>query len=180
MNQAQRRHHLSSQVQIYLPFGPWTFTSRGATPALLVSTVKDWGTLALTTPGVRPGPEHFTLDESTTSCTGTLNGLPTEKKETWVKELQLGGSFMPSVAYCERGIFVILIFTTSLLSFLLTSLAFKEAWEMWDLASDQPIWGLWTGSSHRVTIPATSDQHQDVTIAWTDALYSAQDTPLYQ
>ena len=57
------------------PFGAVTATERGATPALLQSTVKDWGILALT-PDPTPGPEIFTLLASTTSFTGTLNGLP--------------------------------------------------------------------------------------------------------
>lgn len=59
----------------FLPLGPATTTSRGATPALLVSTVKDWGILARTAVP-RPGPAIFTLLGSTTSFTGTLKGLP--------------------------------------------------------------------------------------------------------
>lgn len=59
----------------FLPLGPVTATDRGATPALLQSTVKDCGILART-PEPTPGPEIFTLLESTTSFTGTLNGLP--------------------------------------------------------------------------------------------------------
>lgn len=59
----------------FLPLGPATTTSRGATPALLVSTVKDCGILARTAVP-RPGPAIFTLLGSTTSFTGTLKGLP--------------------------------------------------------------------------------------------------------
>lgn len=59
----------------FSPLGPATTTSRGATPALLVSTVKDCGTLARTAVP-RPGPAIFTLLGSTTSFTGTLKGLP--------------------------------------------------------------------------------------------------------
>lgn len=63
------------RVLWFLPLGPATTTSRGATPALLVSTVKDWGILARTAVP-RPGPAIFTLLGSTTSFTGTLKGLP--------------------------------------------------------------------------------------------------------
>lgn len=75
---------LPAQIQIwaqsdgilwFLPLGPVTTTSRGAIPALLASTVKDWGILARTAVP-RPGPAIFTLLGSTTSFTGTLKGLP--------------------------------------------------------------------------------------------------------
>lgn len=59
----------------YVPEGPRRVTSRGASPAPLQSTVKVWGTLALTL-GPSPGPEHLTLLGSTTSFTGTRKGLP--------------------------------------------------------------------------------------------------------
>lgn len=59
----------------YVPEGPRRVTSRGASPAPLQSTVKVWGTRALTL-GPSPGPEHLTLLGSTTSFTGTRKGLP--------------------------------------------------------------------------------------------------------
>ena len=61
-----------------IPVGPSTATCRGARPAWLQSTVKVWGTRALT-PAPSPGPEHFTFPGSTTSFTGTRNGLPARK-----------------------------------------------------------------------------------------------------
>lgn len=62
-----------------VPEGPKTFTSKGASPALVQSTVNVWGTRART-PAPKPGPEHFTLLGSTTSLTGTRKGLPGKGK----------------------------------------------------------------------------------------------------
>lgn len=62
-----------------IPVGPSTATCRGARPAWLQSTVKVWGTRALT-PAPSPGPEHFTFPGSTTSFTGTRNGLPVRRR----------------------------------------------------------------------------------------------------
>lgn len=70
------RPHLSPPCPRHsVPVGPSTATCRGARPAWLQSTVKVWGTRALT-PAPSPGPEHFTFPGSTTSFTGTRNGLP--------------------------------------------------------------------------------------------------------
>lgn len=69
---------------LFSPVGPYSSTSSGATPALLQSTVKVWGTWALT-PLPRPGPEHFTLLGSTSSLTGTLNGLPKHPQKWFIK-----------------------------------------------------------------------------------------------
>lgn len=65
-----------------LPVGPYSWTTRGASPALLLSTVKVWGTCART-PISRPGPKHLTLLGSTSSRTGTLNGLPETRTKTF-------------------------------------------------------------------------------------------------
>lgn len=58
-----------------------TVTSSGASPASLVSMVKDVGSLDLTPLAVStPGPWHFTLLGSTGVSTGTWNGLPEIQK----------------------------------------------------------------------------------------------------
>ena len=62
-----------------IPVGLSTATCRGARPAWLQSTVKVWGTRALT-PAPSPGPAHFTFPGSTTSFTGTRKGLPARRR----------------------------------------------------------------------------------------------------
>lgn len=65
----------AARQDAYLPRGPRTLTSKGARPALLLSTVKDckmWARM----PELSPGPVILTLLGSTTSFTGTLKGLP--------------------------------------------------------------------------------------------------------
>lgn len=80
-SQALLRNHIRCttcwEISFYSfsPLGPVTATDNGAIPALLQSTVKVWGILARTLEPT-PGPESFTLLESTKSFTGTLNGLP--------------------------------------------------------------------------------------------------------
>lgn len=82
-----------------IPEGPSSVTSRGASPAALQSTVKVWGTRALTL-GPSPGPEHFTLLGSTTSFTGTRKGLPVAAGRG---QRGQGGSVAMGSAWAQHG-----------------------------------------------------------------------------